>query len=926
METGVNSPILSHIQLAPPRVEDLPVRRELLDQLHLGLAGKRVVTLIAPTGYGKTALIASWLAELRDRASPWVAAWYSLGEGDNNLRHFLATLISSVHQVYPDALAGLAAAADELPALYPEQLTAELVRGLQALPGRLILVLDGYQVISQADIHNALKTLIRYQPPLLRLVLISQQPLPLDLISLLDDTQSTTLQTADLALRSGEVSRYLAPVADHQATEMLISALAGMPRLSVAELKLAKGLLQHGVDGRCIVNAIRQPGYQQALEQLLELAQASLSAEAHELLERTAPFGLVSCELAEVILGRRCDVDYHRLIEELRSRELFLLPVKAVPGWYRYQTPWQSFMTRNAGARSAVSLSGSGPRTEDTRRAAAWAASHGYLAEALNLWGRTGDTDAMAEAVESRLPRLTENDEWSEVDRLTAGLPAEVINARPQILLAAMWAAYMMLDAARLQQLISDAELIRQQIDPTSPFHAEMDVLCGMRHITHETPTERLHRLRRALESLNVRSRRVRVEALFSLVYITSQGKESDELATYLLQELAQTDDNPRLKARLIEGLGRLYLRVGPVDRLEAVAQSALNFGKELGSRAFDSAARSALGIVAYCRDDAPQAVAQLEAALSGSGLAGNDSIYVVVLYLMQVYAQLGLFDRIEPAMREAQSSMPDIETVSDEEHWEDYWYTVVVAGDVAGTQREWQAVLAYASYLTGDWAGAFAWADAAAPVPPQSAADRRPVILAELRLAQGHYQPIREALAYLDSYLSLLADGYFPRNHSQALTIRARLLWHLGEKSEALKTMTKAIRMGYPLGFRRWFIDGGEASGDMLHALAARGPVATEARALFDQFLQRPPVIIPSHTNMPALEESGLTLREIEIITYLAANLPNKEIAHRLHLSPLTVRNHTAHVYAKLGVKGRAEAVLRAREMGILPPLRRVS
>jgi DNA-binding NarL/FixJ family response regulator len=57
---------------------------------------------------------------------------------------------------------------------------------------------------------------------------------------------------------------------------------------------------------------------------------------------------------------------------------------------------------------------------------------------------------------------------------------------------------------------------------------------------------------------------------------------------------------------------------------------------------------------------------------------------------------------------------------------------------------------------------------------------------------------------------------------------------------------------------------------------------------------------------------------REREVLELVAAGLGNAAIAHRLSLSPKTVRNNVSSIFAKLQVADRAEAMIRAREAGL--------
>jgi DNA-binding NarL/FixJ family response regulator len=70
-----------------------------------------------------------------------------------------------------------------------------------------------------------------------------------------------------------------------------------------------------------------------------------------------------------------------------------------------------------------------------------------------------------------------------------------------------------------------------------------------------------------------------------------------------------------------------------------------------------------------------------------------------------------------------------------------------------------------------------------------------------------------------------------------------------------------------------------------------------------------------------PAVEEKGLTKREVEVLRALAAGHSNKQIARNLCLAEQTVKFHLTSIYRKLDVKGRTQAVHWAYHHGLVEP-----
>jgi len=74
------------------------------------------------------------------------------------------------------------------------------------------------------------------------------------------------------------------------------------------------------------------------------------------------------------------------------------------------------------------------------------------------------------------------------------------------------------------------------------------------------------------------------------------------------------------------------------------------------------------------------------------------------------------------------------------------------------------------------------------------------------------------------------------------------------------------------------------------------------------DELLARVSALLRRYEQEPAPQQ--LTPREREVLELLARGLPNAEIARELVISPKTVGTHVEHIYAKLGVRSRVQAL----------------
>src|SRR6266702_3160575 len=165
------TPLLETKFYVPKWRRGLVPRPRLSDRLNRGAESK--LTLVsAPAGFGKTTLLAEWLAAAP--ADERSAAWLSLDQSDNHAASFWSYLIAALQTVRP----GVGASAISLlqsPQPPPiEAVLTLLLNELSAMSMDVILVLDDYHVIDARDIHDGMVFLLDHLPPRLHLLIASR--------------------------------------------------------------------------------------------------------------------------------------------------------------------------------------------------------------------------------------------------------------------------------------------------------------------------------------------------------------------------------------------------------------------------------------------------------------------------------------------------------------------------------------------------------------------------------------------------------------------------------------------------------------------------------------------------------------------------------------------------------------------------------
>lgn len=467
------SPVVMDVLAAklhrPRLAAPLVGRPGLLAELTAGLAHS-LILVSAPAGYGKTTLINQWLDSV---PLPW--AWLSLDEGDSNLPTFLGYFLAAVRTAYPEAgqTIELLLRAPNLPS--PDRLAISLLNDLGALPRPLILVLDDYHVVQSLDVHAVMARLIQHMPASIHLVLTTRADPPLPLERLRGRGALAEIRGADLRFSSAEtgelVQLVLGPATTPETTALLEESTEGW----VVGLQLAAISMRGRSDPAAFARTIAHNSTQLVIDYLLAEVLQGLPDDQRWFLLQTSMLDRFCASLYDAIRSEdspnRSGED---LLNAIRRANLFLVPLDDEGVWFRYHHLFR-YLLRN---RSKQTLPENEIR-EIHARAGTWLAARGMTDEAIAHMLLAGDTAAAAGLVEDQVHPSLDREEWRQVERRIALLPADD-RTRPRLLVARAWLNYIRYRFEAISALLDATEATLAKSPPTvalASLHGEIDTL-----------------------------------------------------------------------------------------------------------------------------------------------------------------------------------------------------------------------------------------------------------------------------------------------------------------------------------------------------------------------------------------------------------------------------------------------------------------
>jgi len=893
-------PILQTKFCAPQLGEDL-VRRDRLLTLMDGSLNVPLTLVSAPAGYGKSVLVSHWMDS---QVHPVI--WISLDAGDGELRQFISYLAGAIAIRFPEAsevLHELNSGSEPPPIA---SLVCHLLNELSNLEKPVTLVLDDYHHLAQSsDVHQLIDGLLLHPPLQAHFVLITRRDPPVLLTRLRALGQMLEIRMRDLQFTQEEVAELLESATGRTASDKSITHLQQEVEGWAVGLRLASLALRHRKNPNEFLFSLHG-GIPQVQEYLLNEVLSSLSEIDREFLLKTSVLNRFCGELIEY----SCDAGNVAMSEaglagadfifQLKQRNLFTISLDAQGEWFRYHHLFQVLLQNELGRKVSVQ-----EISDVHMRASVWFETNGLVEEAIEHAMKAGDATVAARIIERHCYDEIERDRVYVVERWLALIPPEITRQRIILVLAQTWLAFSHQNIERAASLVNDAELLLVDSEEHSGIAGELDFFKGSLCFWGGQLGEAIRLLERAQRRVDPHKSIIVAETDLHLTivrYMSGQG----EMAVHSLNEQIRKCGGRHL-ARRVGALAFLRMFSGDLPGLEVEARRMLAMGKSMRSPLVDSWSVYFQACVNLHLCSFEEAATKFQTIMNRPHITDRRAV-------IDAFAGFALAQQLSGNTETANSTVDQLMNYLSDS---DDPANRVLAGSCQ----------ARIQLLQGKIESALGWESSFREVPGvfdlfiwlEVPAITRVRVL----LASGSAESLSTARELIDSMRSTSESNHFVIQLVEITVLESLVLDKQGKREQALESLQSAIDLARPGGWVRPFLEAGLPMTLLLERLSGKGvhPEYVSQLLLTIRNIRQSSVISETTPHVLPNTFEDLTNRELDILELLAQRMQNKEIANQLFISTHTVKDHLKHIYQKLGVSTRRQAVAEAIKAGIIPP-----
>lgn len=900
-------------KLQMPRVRsDLVARPRLVQRLTDAAQG--ALTLVsAPAGFGKTSTVAAWVQQVDQPV-----AWVSLDAGDSDPARFWRYVSAALDDACAGVHQQVAALLDGAQQAPVDHIVALVINAQAAASQGVMLILDDYHLVDSAAVHAGVSDLLDGLPAQSHVVVASRADPPLPLARLRARRQLTEIRAGDLRFTAGEAAELLGVATGEKLPADSVAALTRRTEGWAAGLQLAALSLSGRPDPAAFVAAFTGSN-RYVLDYLTEEVLARQPDEIYQFLLETSVLDRLSGPLCDAVTGRD---DSQTLLEAVEGANLFLLSLDDERRWWRYHQLFADLL------RTRMSKTAPDRVRELHRNAARWFDAHDLSDEAIHHALAAGAPGLAAALIERHLEeQILRRSEGATLRRWLACLPAETTTTQPRLALGQAVAALLSGRLDDVEPLVDTAEsqfdaATSDAYEPSVGHAASVlgNVACVIAVCRADLARLRGDPEREAAYAADAQRHLRGIDEVLGTfvryhhaVAAWMRGRlDAAERGLDAVVEDRVAAGERYLAIRACHDLGHVQQASGRLDAAYETYRYALGLATEPGRPPLPAAGVARLGLaeILYERDDVAGALEHLTDGIAACHtLAYKPPLATGLALLARIRHALGDRDAAIDAIRQAASIMP--------------------SHGVADLVNPVASLWARLQLAFGELDAVDRWTrdrGLSADDEPEYPRERAYLVLARLLVTRGSHDAALRLLTRLREHAA--------RDQRWGSLIEIQIMSALafsasGDTVTATQTLGEAVQRAAAGRHVRVFLDEGPPLADLIgavvaarrHADGGQAPRAHLSR-LIEAFAEHDMPVL-RQPREGAVTAPGLivplTAREFEVLGLVASGHANRRIADDLFITLDTVKRHVSHILDKLGVNNRTQAVIRARQLGLI-------